>query len=84
MSTSFLQHLLVKHNEKDESESQGSSERDSLSALSASPTSLPLMPPSRDQGVTIAQLLHYIHGLVVGTINVDVGFSFCLYPIINI
>ena len=72
MSTSFLQHLLVKqHNEKDETESQGSSDRGSLAELSASAASLPpLIPPSRDHCATIAQLLHYIHGLVVRSIIV--------------
>lgn len=67
MSTSFLQHILVKqHNEKDDTESPGSSERGSLAELTASATSLnPLIPPSRDHCVTIAHLLHYIHALVV-------------------
>ena len=77
MSTSILQHLLLKqHNEKEESESQGSSERGSLSELSA--VSLPLIPPNKDYCVTVAQLLQYIHGLVVRpNSKVSVKNMFC-------
>ncbi len=70
MSTSFLQHLLVKQHidRGDDSESAGSSaDRDSLADLSASASALPLVAPSKDYCVSVAQLLHYIHGLVVSS-----------------
>ena len=69
MSTSFLQNLLLKqHNEKDEGDSRGSSDRGSLgdvSTVSSSITSVSVIPATKEGVTTVGQLMHYFNTLVV-------------------
>ena len=73
MSTSFLQHLLTKQGgDREDAESRtdshGSSDRDSVGDLSSAGsgvTMLNLPPPPRDQCASLAQLMQYIHAIVV-------------------